>query len=133
MARTKSEESARGGISRRDFARAATAAAALMAANPRAAVMAAPSLQAAEKTKLSADALAEVEAKFRVIIREYGSRLSEIQKADIHRILTEGMPGLERLRAYPMDNGTAPATPMRLFPPAEGIGARKGAGDSHAE
>ena len=60
--------------------------------------------------KLSPAAQAEVEAKVSSIFRKYGSRLSDEQKADIRRAMAETQDGLEKMRAFALDNGDQPAT-----------------------
>jgi hypothetical protein len=108
--RSQSEE-----VSRREFARQmalAAAAAAILPASllPAPAEAAEPPQAAAPAEPLSAEARAEVEEKYQAILRQYGSRLSDEQKKDIHRLLAEGQPGLEKLRAFPLENGNEPAT-----------------------
>jgi hypothetical protein len=102
-------------VSRRQFARDVAAAAAAAAILPASALAppgeaAAPPEAAGETKPLSAAAQAEVEAKYRAILRRYGSRLTEDQKKDVHRMLVEGQPALEKLRAFPLANGDGPAT-----------------------
>lgn len=60
--------------------------------------------------QLSPSARSEVEAKVSNLFRKYGSRLSDEQKTDIHRILAETQGGLEKMRAFALDNGDQPAT-----------------------
>ncbi len=116
-----------GGLSRREFARGATVAAAAMAALPSSVLGAAalatphgarlplpPQQSPGEKPKLSAEALAEIEAKVGEIFRRYGERLSEEQKADIRRLVKEAQAPLESLRAYPLENSDEPATILHL-------------------
>jgi hypothetical protein len=115
-------------LSRREFARGATVAAAAIAANPGGVLGAAGALAASggvavpavaqepagEKPKLSAEALAEVEAKVAAILGRYGAKLSEEQKADVRRLLREVQPQLEALRAFPLGNSDEPATILHL-------------------
>lgn len=125
--RKQSARSEPSGISRRDFARGATAAAAAIAAIPSGmlgtAALAAPHGTAqtalpqqppSETPKLSPEAMAEVEAKIAEIMRRYGSRLDDAQKADIRRLVHEGQAPLEALRAFPLDNSDEPATILHL-------------------
>ncbi len=60
--------------------------------------------------KLSPTAQAEVETKVSSIFRKYGSRLSDEQKADIRRAMAETQDGLEKMRAFALENGEQPAT-----------------------
>jgi hypothetical protein len=107
-------------VSRRDFARQvamATAAAAVLPASilPAAAEAAAPPQAATTSKALSPEAQAEVEQKYQAILRQYGSRLSAEQRKDIHRLLVEGQPALEKLRAFSLENSNEPATLFNPF------------------
>jgi hypothetical protein len=63
--------------------------------------------------KLSPAAQAEVEMKAASLFRKYGSRLNEEQKTDIRRILAETQDGLEKMRAFALENSDQPATVFR--------------------
>src|SRR5580765_4032885 len=76
----------------------------------------------AAMAKLSASAQAEVEMKVASIFRRYGDRLSEEQKADIRRIMAEGQEGLEKMRAYRLENGDQPADAFRAYRSEENSG-----------
>jgi len=119
--RKPSAHSEESGLSRREFARGATVAAAAIAAIPSGVLSAAalaspragealPQQPAGETPKLSPEAMAEVEAKVAEILRRYGSRLDEAQKADIRRLVREAQAPLEALRAFPLANSDEPAT-----------------------
>ena len=69
----------------------------------------------AAMAKLSASAQAEVEMKVASIFRKYGGRLSPEQKADIRRIMAETQEGLEKMRAFPLDNADQPADTFRAY------------------
>lgn len=105
------------GISRREFARRAalvSAAASLSPAellsNSSAALPTAePSPQGSKGPKLSPESQAEMESRLQTIFEQYGSRLNDTQKADLRRLAAEGQAALDRLRAYPADNGDSPA------------------------
>ena len=116
-------------LSRREFARGATLAAAAIAATPGGALGAATALSpappapfaqenGAEKPKLSPEALAEAEAKTAEIFRRYGAKLTDEQKADVRRLVREAQVQLEALRAFPLDNSDEPATILRLAGPS---------------
>lgn len=68
----------------------------------------------AAMSKLSPAAQAEVEAKVSSIFRKYGSRLSDEQKADIRRAMAETQEGLEKMRAFALENGDQPATVFQI-------------------
>ena len=65
--------------------------------------------------KLSASAQAEVEMKVASIFRKYGDRLSDEQKADVRRIMAESQEGLEKMRAFKLENGDQPADAFRAY------------------
>jgi hypothetical protein len=69
----------------------------------------------AAMAKLSAPAQAEVEMKVASILRKYGDRLSDEQKADIRRIMAESQEGLEKMRAFKLENGDQPADAFRAY------------------
>jgi len=69
----------------------------------------------AAMAKLSASAQAEVEMKVASIFRKYGDRLSEEQKADIRRIMAESQEGMEKMRAFKLENGDQPADAFRAY------------------
>ena len=101
-------------ISRREFARRAaivSAAASLSPAEllhpqtPPAAVSAA---QSPSTPNLSPEAQVESHSRMESILSQYGSRLSDPQKADLTRLSDAAQPMLDRLRAYPIDNGDGP-------------------------
>ncbi|MGE5323284.1 MAG: hypothetical protein ACM3SW_10495 [Actinomycetota bacterium] len=113
-------------IDRRRFAIGAAAAATTAIISPGEALGQAqttpppkPPAAADEKTriamaKLSPEAQAEVEAKVASIFRKYGARLSDEQKADIRRSMAESQDGLEKMRAFVLENGDQPATVLKL-------------------
>jgi hypothetical protein len=106
-------------ITRRSFAKTAAAAATVALINPAEALSRndqaktdTPVSQKAHAAlaKLSAPSRAEVEMKVNEIFRKYGDRLNDEQKADILRIMAEGQPSLEKMRAFALENGDQPAT-----------------------
>lgn len=101
-------------ISRREFARRAafvSAAASLAPSNllgAESVAAALPAQQPANAPKLSPEGQAEVDSRIQAIFSQYGSRLSDAQKADIRRLSTEAQPSLDRLRAFATENGDGP-------------------------
>ena len=77
----------------------------------------------AAMAKLSASAQAEVEMKVASIFRKYGDRLSDEQKADIRRIMAESQEGLEKMRAFKLENGDQPADAFRAYRSEAKVGA----------
>jgi hypothetical protein len=67
--------------------------------------------------KLSPQAQAEVEMKVASIFRKYGDKLTAEQKADIRKIMAETQAGLEKMRAFALDNGDQPATVFHAYRP----------------
>jgi hypothetical protein len=65
--------------------------------------------------KLSPSSQAEVETKVASIFRKYGERLSDEQKADIRRIMAESQEGLEKVRAFKLENSDQPADAFRAY------------------
>jgi hypothetical protein len=102
------------GISRREFARRAAIASAVSFV-PTSNL---PSDIAGQKTfppqspdapKLSSESQAEADARYEAILSLYRSRFSDEQKADLYRLCLLAQPSIDRLRAYPLDNGDGPA------------------------
>jgi hypothetical protein len=119
-------------LTRREFARRAAVGAAAAALAPGAvAATAGLSAVAAEvgiaqqDVKLSAESQAEADAKIAAILRKYGSRFSEAQKADIRRLVMEGQKPLETMRAFALDNADQPANVMRIYPDAGATGVAR--------
>jgi len=109
-------------LDRRQFTLGAAAVATTALLQPEGALaQSAPDLSELEQktraamAKLSAAARAEVEAKVASIFRKYGDRLSEEQKADIRRIMAETQEGLEKMRAFVLENGDQPADAFRAW------------------
>jgi hypothetical protein len=119
-------------ISRREFARRAALASAVASLGPAQAVAGVASAQTPNPTapaspqttvpaqtsqavqapnlpKLSAESQAEADARLQAILAQYGSRFSDDQKADLHRLCVMAQPQLDRLRAYNVENGVSPA------------------------
>ncbi len=69
----------------------------------------------AAMAKLSSPAQAEVEMKISDIFRRYGDKLSPEQKADIRKVIAETQDGLEKMRAFALDNGDQPATVFHAY------------------
>lgn len=130
-----SSGSTRRAISRREFARRAAIASAVASVAPAVAVTAdvdsspgpqepkaaaspvatpppaalAPQGQLPNSPKLSPESQAEADARFQTILVLYGSRFSNEQKNDIHRLCAIAQPALDRVRAYKVENGDGTA------------------------
>lgn len=109
-------------LSRREFARRAVAAAtaavivpgSLLSQETSPKPAASPDKPPQPSTELSADLQAEGELKYQWIIQNYGGRLTEAQKKDVHRLIMEGQKPLAAFRAYPFDNADQPATVLKF-------------------
>ena len=106
-------------ITRRSFAKTAAAAATVAFISPAEALIRNdqtgadnPLSQKAQAAlaRLSQASRDEVVMKVNEILRKYGSRLNDEQKSDILRIMAENQPGLEKMRAFALENGDQPAT-----------------------
>lgn len=56
----------------------------------------------------------EVESKLTNIIRKYGNRLSDDQRAHLRRILTYNEKMLASVRSFPLQNGDPPASVLKV-------------------
>ena len=102
-------------ISRREFARRAAFVSAAASLSPadllteKSPDTGKPLSQTPSGPKLSAESQTEMESRLQAVFAQYGSRLNDAQKADLHRLAVEGQAALDRLRAYPTDNNDGPA------------------------
>ncbi|HEX8836309.1 MAG TPA: hypothetical protein VF748_05185 [Candidatus Acidoferrum sp.] len=102
-------------ISRREFARRAAFVSAAASLSPadlltsEASVAAKPPVQTPAGPKLSPESQTEMESRLQAVFAQYGSRFNDAQKADLQRLAADGQAALDRLRAYPTDNGDGPA------------------------
>jgi len=128
----------RAGISRREFAGRAAAAAATAAipagvlgmaeaaASTREMPPAPPQEPRGGATRLSAEGRAEVEAKVGEILRRYGAQIDEAQKADVRRLVGEAQAQIEALRAFRLENSDEPAAVFHLVKTApRGLGTAR--------
>lgn len=116
-------------LSRREFARCSALAAATALVAPAALISQetepkpASAAAAPAAVPLSPALQAEGELKYQWIIQNYGSRLSEAEKQDVHRLVMEGQKPLAAFRAFPLGNSDQPATVLK-FTEAELTGGR---------
>ena len=107
-------------VSRREFARRAalvTAAAASALAVPGRVPgqTASPAVSGAPVDPgLPLDVAAEVDEKYSAVLRQYGSKFSAEQKQELRNLIVGQVKGLQKLRAYALDNADAPATVLRM-------------------
>jgi len=57
----------------------------------------------------------EIEARVNWVVGKYGARLNDEQRADVRRLIASGQPGIDAMRAYPLDNSVEPATIFRVW------------------
>lgn len=69
----------------------------------------------AAMAKLPPQAQAEAEMKISEVFRKYGDKLTAEQKADIRKVIAETQDGLEKMRAFALDNGDQPAAVFRAY------------------
>ena len=104
------------GISRRNFGIAA-ASLTFSVVLPDAAFAAGPSQAEMQHASVPSDgsqAQAEIEAKLQSVIRKYGHRLSDAQRAKARNILSYHQKLLDNVRAFPLQNGDSPANVLKL-------------------
>jgi hypothetical protein len=108
-------EPTKGGISRRQFARRAALLSVSASIAPAACVFAEP-LQTppAQQTpathpNLSQESQAEAEARYQQILSQYGSRFMAEEKASLREMNLVTQTSLDKVRAFPLENGDAPA------------------------
>jgi len=102
-------------ISRRQFARRAALLSATASIAPAATVfadssIAAPVQQPTEShPNLSPESQAEAEARYQQILSQYGSRFSTEEKTSLREMNLVTQASLEKVRAFSLENGDAPA------------------------
>lgn len=106
-----SRETPADGLSRRDFARLVVGTAAA-AALPASLVDSLPAHAQSipHEVPLTPAAKAEAKLKAEMVLGQYGSRLTDAQKAEVSRLIEQTQSQLETLRGYKLENGDAPAT-----------------------
>ena len=110
------------GLSRREFARRAALAATTAAVLPSTLLSqesvpkpaTSPAKPPEAAAELSPELKAEGELKYQWVIERYGSRLSDPQKNDIHRLILESQKPLAAFRAFPLENADQPATVLKI-------------------
>jgi hypothetical protein len=53
--------------------------------------------------------------QYQAILERHGNQLSDVEKADIRRLLALGVKGIEPLRTFPLENASEPATMFRVW------------------
>jgi hypothetical protein len=105
----------KGGISRRQFAQRAALLSASASIVPAVSVfadssIAMPPQQPAEThPNLSPESQTEAEARYQQILSQYGSRFSAEEKVSLREMNLVTQASLDKVRAFPLANGDAPA------------------------
>ena len=55
----------------------------------------------------------EAESQYKLLISKYGARLSDEQKADVKRLIDQGLKSAVTLRSFQLDNADEPANVFR--------------------
>ena len=58
---------------------------------------------------------AEAQRQYDAIMESHGRHLSDVEKADIRRLLVLGVKGVEPLRAFPLLNADEPAAIFQVW------------------
>ena len=102
-------------LSRRDFARVAAvtaATAALPIANKAAAQ---PQLADLLESTQAAQLSPAAEAQYQAILARYGKRLSDEQKTELKRLITQVQKTSDAMRAFPLENSNEPAMIFQVY------------------
>jgi hypothetical protein len=103
-------------LSRRDFARAATAVAgAALLPRPTAAQPATVSAHERAPVKLPAAAQSEADARVAMLLARWSARLTPPERAAVATLVARSQAALETLRAAPLDIGDAPAPQFHVL------------------
>ncbi len=110
------------GLSRREFAKAAAwTTAAVLVPSELLSQQQNPAPEAAKEgttpapAKLSPESQAEADTAYEMLMRKYGKRFSEEQKADIKRLVNQQQGALDKLRAAVVTNADEPATVFQIY------------------
>ena len=107
-------DSQNSGLSRRQFARRAALLSATASLAPAACIFpdaaaAPPSQDTPGAPKLSPESQTEADARFQQILAQYGDRLTAEDKTLLQKMNHMAQSNLDRVRAFPLQNGNAPA------------------------
>lgn len=106
------------GISRREFAKAAaltTAAVLVPSALAQEQKPKAKEEKPPETPALSPQSQAEADLAYETLMRKYGRRFTDEQKADIKRLVVQQQSALDKLRAAKVQNSDQPATVFQIY------------------
>ncbi|MGA3024361.1 MAG: hypothetical protein ABSF98_06300 [Bryobacteraceae bacterium] len=70
---------------------------------------------AASAETVEAPLAGEAQRQYQAILERHGNQLSDMEKADIRRLLALAVKGVEPLRAFPLGNADEPATVFHVW------------------
>jgi hypothetical protein len=106
------------GISRREFAKGAALTTAAVLVPTALAQEQKPEVKAEkppETPALSPQSQAEADLAYETLMRKYGRRFTEEQKADIKRLVVQQQSALDKLRIAKVQNSDQPATVFQIY------------------
>lgn len=110
------------GLSRREFAKAAALTTAavlvpseLLSQEQKPAPEAPKAEKPPETPKLSPESQTEADLAYEALMRKYGRRFTDEQKADIKRLVVQQQSALDKLRTASVSNSGEPATVFQVF------------------
>ena len=102
-------------LSRRDFARAAAVTAATTALPVASKAAAEPQLAEMLESTHAAQLSPAADAQYQAILAKYGKRLSDEQKTELKRLITQAQKTSDALRAFPLRNSNEPAMIFHVY------------------
>ena len=101
-------------LSRREFTRGVTMAAAIAVA-PKPSLADERSGDAQTASSQAAQLTPDAEAQVQVILTRYGKRLSDEQKTDLRRLVAQAQKTSATLRSFPLKNSDEPAMIFHIY------------------
>lgn len=102
-------------LSRRDFARIAAVTAATAAFPIANKAASQPQLADLLESTQAAQLSPAAEAQYQAILAKYGKRLSDEQKTELKRLITQAQKTSDALRALPLENSNEPAMIFHVY------------------
>jgi len=102
-------------MSRREFSRVATVTAATAALPIASKAAAVPQVAEMPESTRAAQLPPAAEAQYQAILAKYGKRLSDEQKTELKRLITQAQKTSEALRAFPLENSNEPAMIFHIY------------------
>jgi hypothetical protein len=102
-------------LSRREFARVAAVTAATAALPIASNAAAEPQVEEMPGSTQAAQLPPAAEAQYQAILAKYGKRLSDEQKTELKRLITQAQKTSDTLRAFPLENSNEPAMIFHIY------------------